>query len=59
MYIVNNTAGQESRMLINTSYYDLINPATPRDIKDNREKEKKIIDHIKNKLKGGDTYERI
>jgi len=52
-YIVNNTAEQESRVTVNTSYRDLIHPVTETMEEDNEKQSQNIIANIRNKLKGG------
>lgn len=53
-YIVNNTAEQEQRMMIEKSYRDLIEPQITEEVEvDNEKKANDIINNIRNKLKGG------
>lgn len=52
-YIVNNTAGQESRTQVAKSYSELVEIPTKEDEINNEKKSKMIINNIKNKLKGG------
>lgn len=51
-YITNNTAGQENRTVICTSYRELTNPVTAVDEKENEKKAEEIIERMKKKLKG-------
>lgn len=53
MYIVNNVSGQDSKVILNTSYRELMNPVTEQVKENNDKKAENIINHIKNKLKGG------
>jgi hypothetical protein len=54
-YIVNNTAEQESRMMINMSFREMVNPVKKEDEINNEELANDIINRIKNKLKGGEA----
>jgi len=51
-YIVNNTAEQESRTLLNTSFRELLHPVTKKDIEENEEKANDIIAKMRSKLGG-------
>ena len=53
MYVVNNVSGQDSKVILNTSYRELMNPVTEQVKESNDKKAENIINHIKNKLKGG------
>ena len=52
-FIVNNTAEQESRTMINISLRELLHPVTKEDVESNEKKASDIIANMKNKLQGG------